>query len=468
MSLTAASPRIPAFGPLRFYGDALKLVLPVMLQQLITAMISLVDNFMVAGLGDEKMAAVNVANQINFVWLVVVSTACMAGGIYLSQHRGANNKEGMRQAFRFKLMLSLGFSTIHLVLCLVFPEVLIGFMLGGAGRNPGIVTEGARFLRLASLGSLPFGISMAIGSSFRDIGRTKSPLVVSSVAAILATVLNWLLIYGNLGFPRLEVQGAAVATVVARVVECLAFIGWAAYRRPDFAVRPRNILAIDTSLFRSMLSKSAAMFISETAWVVSETIVTAIYNGRGGAETVAGMAAGWTIANLFFLVFPGIHTATGVMVGSTLGAGELGEARKKGRWLLSGSAVFGAAAGLVAASSTAIVPLVFGNLSADARAVTVGLVFVIAMYLPLWAYINGQFALSRAGGDTTMGIWVDVGVTYGVFIPTVLALANLTAIGPVLLFGLAKISDIPKALVAHWWLRKEKWVRNLAEREGNP
>lgn len=463
--MQSKNPDRALFGPRSFYAEALRIVIPVMLQQLITSMISLVDNFMVAGLGDAKMAGVNVANQINFVYLVVVNTACIAGGIYLSQHRGAKDEEGMRQAFRFKLILATAISAIHLCLCLAMPELLIGLMLGGNREGDEIIREGAHFLRLSALGSLPFALSAAIGSSFRDVGKTRPPLAISSTAAVLATVLNWLLIYGKLGLPRLEVEGAALATVTARCLEAFLFIAWTARSRPAFAFGPRRILAVDRALFRSMLAKSAAMFFSETAWVISETIITAIYNGRGGAETVAGMAAGWTVANLFFLVFPAIHTATGVLVGATLGAGRLEEARCKGRWILAGSAVFGLAAGLVAVSSTAIVPLVFSNLSMAARGVTVGLIVVIGCYLPLWALLNGQFALSRAGGDTAMGVWVDVGVTYVVFIPAAFMLSTWTSLGPVALFAVAKISDIPKALVAYWWLRKGHWVKNLS-REG--
>jgi Na+-driven multidrug efflux pump len=96
--------------------------------------------------------------------------------------------------------------------------------------------------------------------------------------------------------------------------------------------------------------------------------------------------------------------------------------------------------------------------------VTKGLVLVIAAYIPAWTLLNAQFALSRAGGDTAMGVWVDVGVTYAVFLPLAFALARWTALGPVALFGLAKLSDIGKAATAFWWLAKEKWVKNLAEK----
>jgi putative MATE family efflux protein len=451
-------------GPRSFYKEALGIVVPVMLQMVITSLISLVDNFMVAGLGDVKMAAVNVANQINFFYIVVVNAACMAGGIFLSQHRGASDEEGMRQSLRFKLIAALCVAALHSCLCLFLPEALIRLMVGGNAQGEAIVAQGARFLRLATPSFAPFAVTAAIGSSYRDIGKTKAPLVVSSSAAALCTILNWLLIYGALGAPRLEVGGAAIATDIARLAEAAAFLAYTALRKSAFAFRPRELFRIDRLLFKGILGRSAMMLFSETAWVLSETVITALYNGRGGAETVAGMGAGWTIANIFFMAFGAVITATSVIVGSTLGAGRLEEARTKGRWILYGSIGFGLVVGAIAAASTILIPLVFGNLSIDARLVATGLVFVIAAYIPLWTLLNAQFALSRAGGDTAMGLWVDVGVTYAVFLPLAFGLAWWTSLGPVALFALAKLCDLGKAATAFWWLAKEKWVKNLAEK----
>ena len=469
MTVTQAASRpsflkaAPLLGPRSFYAEALSIVVPVMLQMVITSLISLVDNFMVAGLGDVKMAAVNVANQINFVYIVIVNASCLAGGIFLSQHRGAGDAEGMRQSLRFKLLLSLGIAAAHSALCLLFPEALIGLMLGGNSQRGAIVAEGARFLRLATPSFAPLAVAAAIASSYRDVGRTKAPLVISSLAAALCTLLNVLLIYGALGAPRLEVAGAAIATDLARLAEAGAFLGYVAVRKPSFSFRPRELFAIDRKLFRKMFSRSAMMFFSETAWVLSESVKTALYNRRGGAETVAGMGAGWTIANIFFMAFGAVNTATSVIIGSTLGAGRLDEARMKARWLLYGSIVFGAVIGAAAAASTFLIPLVFGNLSPDARLVTRGLVFVISAYIPLWTLLNAQFAVSRAGGDTSMGVWVDVGVTYMIFLPTAFGLAWWTSLGPVALFALAKLADLGKISTAFWWLAKERWVKNLAE-----
>lgn len=420
----------PAFGPASFYREALGIVVPVMLQMVITSLISLIDNFMVSGLGDVKMAAVNVANQINFFYIVVVNASCMAGGIYLSQHRGASDARGMRQSLRFKLIAALGVAVVHSCLCLFVPETLIGLMLGGNDQKAVIVAQGARFLRLATPSLAPFAVAAAVASSYRDIGSTKAPLVVSSAAAAFCTGLNWILIYGMLRLPRLEVGGAAIATDLARLAEAATFLAFVAARRPAFAFRPREIFRIDAKLFGKIVRRSAMMLFSETAWVLSETIIT----------------------------------ATSVLVGSTLGAGKLEEARQKGRWILYGSIAFGAIVGALAAASTFLIPLVFGRLSDDARRVATGLVIVIASYIPLWTLLNAQFALSRSGGDTAMGVWVDVGVTYVVFLPIAFGLAWWTSLGPVALFAIAKLSDLGKAATAFWWLAKEKWVRNLADK----
>ncbi|TXT43960.1 MAG: MATE efflux family protein [Spirochaetes bacterium] len=364
---------LPLFGPPAFYRSALVIVIPIMLQTLITGLVSLVDNFMVSALGDARMAGVNVANQLNFIYLVVVNTVCVAGGIYLSQHRGAGDREGMRQAFRFKLILATGISVIYLLVVLVFAEPLILLMLGGNKEGGEIVAQGARYLRLVSASFIPFGITAAVSTSFRDMGVTKIPLAVSVVAALTNTFFNWVLIYGNLGAPRLEVSGAAGATVLARAVEAGIFLLMLRRRSPDFAFRPSKLFALNVKLFKEILSKSGIMLFSETAWVMSETIITALYNGRGGVETVAGMAAGWTIANIIFLVFPAIHASTNVIVGATLGAGKLEEGKQKARWIMSGAMILGVFAGFAATVGTLVIPFVFGNLSESARMVTRGL-----------------------------------------------------------------------------------------------
>jgi len=450
------------FGSLSFYREALAIALPVMMQQFIMSMVSLIDNFMVAGLGDISMAAVNVANQINFIYFVIINTICQAGGIYIAQFKGAGNDEGMKNAFRFKVIFALIGATVYFVLCRTIPHRMIGMMIYNNAARDEILEVGVVYLKLVSWTNFPVAISMAIGTSFREIARPKVPLIISATATLLNTAGNWVLIYGNLGAPRLEVTGAAYATVGARIYEVAVFIIYTRYAQAPFFTSLTRLFHIHRGIIAKILSRSAMIFASELSWVSSETIMTAMYNRRGGAEVVAGMAAGWTIANIFFLLFGGLWTASAVLVGGSLGANKLDDARRRAQWLKSGSV---AAAVIIAIPGALLawflIPLVFSNLSMAARSTSIGLVLVILAYLPLWGLLNVQFAISRAGGDTALGMYVDVSVNTFLFVPGAIILSLATAIAPVPMFALLKITDFFKFFIARHLLKKEKWVRNL-------
>jgi putative MATE family efflux protein len=452
------------FGPLSFYREALSIALPVMLQQLIMSMVSLIDNFMVAGLGDISMASVNVANQINFIFIVIVNTVCGAGGIYLAQFNGAGDAGGMGHAYRFKVIFALCASVLYGILCWTIPEGMIAMMTMGNAAQDEIVRIGAGYLRLTSFTLIPIALSSAMGSSFREIGRPKIPLIISALATLANTFGNWALIYGNLGAPRLEVSGAALATIFARLLELTLFLIYMRKQKPLFFVGFNEMFRVHWGLIKTILTKSGMMFLSEASWISSETIMTALYNGRGGAEVVAGMAAGWTIANIFFLLFGGIWTTATVLVGGSLGAGKLDEGRTRAEWIKSGAVVAGIVISIAgAAASFLLIPLVFTNLTTAARGISLGLVWVILFYLPLWALLNSLFAISRAGGDTAMGMYADVSVNTLLFVPGAFFLALCTTLSPVIMFAILKLSDIAKYFVARHFYKKERWVRNLAK-----
>lgn len=449
------------FGSAEFYKKALLIAIPVMLQQLIQSLVSLIDNFMVSGLGDVSMSGVNVAGQVLFVFMIFVNTICMSGGIFLTQFYGAKDEKGMQQAFRFKLVLGLAAFIPYSFVCIVFPRQVLSLMLIGNTQAEQILAEAVRYIRIMFFMGPMMTVSVCIASSMRDMGNVRFPLAVTVVATLTNTLFNWILIYGHLGFPALGVEGAAIATVIARTLEFVIFITAYIIRRPEFAVRLKDIGKIDRSLFREILKKGALMLFCEMVWVLSETVTTAIYNGRGGADVVSGMSSSFAIANLFFVAFGGIYNATGVVLGKTLGRGDLDEARKEKRWLLSGAAVFGFFMVGFALATTLFIPVVFGRLSVSAISICRRMVIMMAVFTPVWVYMNAQQAVARAGGDTKMGAYTDAMITIFVMLPLLFGLGFLTDIGPVELYLCIKLIDLAKVVIFHFWLKKERWLRNL-------
>ena len=338
---------------------------------------------------------------------------------------------------------------------------MLVFMLKGNKNEIAIMEQGVKYARIIAFTWIPIAISTAIGSSMRESENVKTPLMISVIATLVNTIFNWLLIYGNLGFPRMEVEGAAVATLIARVVEMGSYIVYCKIKKPLFYSRWRNILKVKFALFTSIMRKSLFVIVAEMSWIITETIMNKFYNGRGGSEVVAGMASAWAVANLFQLVITGISISTSVLIGGTLGRGELEYAKKQARWMKSGAIISGCFVALLEIASTGLLQLIFFKLSPEAISISRNMLIIISLYIPLWNLLNAQFATARAGGDALMGTVVDVTVNTFLFLPGILIIGLCTQLGPVAMFGILKLTDLVKTTIAEWQLRKERWVKNL-------
>ena len=448
------------FGSWSFYKEALAIGIPVMLQALIQSLVSLIDSFMVAGLGDVKMSGVNISGQICFIFMVMQNMICASGGIFLTQYFGAKQREGMRQSVAFKVVASLSTCIFYFLATFVFTRPVLSLMVIGNSQADLILEEGQKYMYLMGFIGIQMMISSILSSSYREIGRVRVILVITLIAAGSNAFLNWVLIYGHLGMPRLEVEGAAYATIIAKTVDMLLLIGYTIKERPEF-ISFSVFKRIDWALFGRILKKGSLLIMSQMMWVLSESFTAAIYNGRGNAAVVSGMAASFSIANLFFIYFDVIKTATGFLIGKSLGRNELDDARKEKTWMLSAAIIFGCIMCLVGVVTVLLVPVVFGNLSIDAQNICRAMLLLMALFMPLWTYVNTQLAVCRAGGDTKVGFFVDGGTT-AVMIPMLLILACFTNASPVMMYFGVKALDVGKIIVATHEMKKERWVVNLS------
>lgn len=450
------------FGDMQFYKNALMIGIPVMLQSVLQSLLALLNSFMVSGLGDVKMSGVNISGQILYVFVILQTAICTSGGIFLTQFSGAKDKEKMQQAFAFKLVTSLVLSIVYFLVTMVFTRQVLSLMVIGNTQADLILDQAEDYMFLMGFIGIQQIISYIIASSYKEIGKVKVPLVISLTAALLNTFLNWGLIYGNLGMPRLEVKGAAYATIIANTVGMLLFIGYAIKDKPDF-INFSALKHLDFKLYWQILRKGSMVILSQMCWVVSETVASAIYNGRGGAYVVSGIAASFAISDLMSSCISGITTAAAVIIGKSLGSNQLDKARREKAWMLSASIVFGSFLCLCGFGTVTLVPVIYGNLSLNAQSICKGMLMLISMLMPLWTYINTQLAVLRAGGDTRVCMWVDGGTT-AIMIPMLFLMAAFTNWSPIIMYLLVKSLDIGKIIVANYALKKERWVVNLSSK----
>ena len=450
------------FGSRNFYKSVILIGVPVMVQALLQSLVSLIDSFMVAGLGDVKMAGVNISGQILYIFMVLQTAVCTSGGIYMTQYFGAKDKKGMKQSFAFKVVVSFSMIFLYFLVTFVWNRKILSLMVIGNSQAEMILDHGQEYMFLMGFVGIQMVISYIIASSYREIGKVKIPLIITVSAAIINTFLNWVLIYGNLGMPRLEIRGAAYATIIARTVEMMLFVIYTMIDKPDF-IGLSVFRNIDWKLFGEILKKGSLLIISQLLWVASESVTTAIYNGRGGADVVSGMAASFSIANLFFISFSGINTATSVVIGKSLGAGKLEQARNEKTWMLSAALVFGALMTFVGFATTALVPIVYRQLSFASQGICRSMLIVISILMPVWIYVNTQLSVTKAGGDTKVCMLVD-GIVSIIVIPYLLVLAHYTTLSPMAMYLLVKMLDFGKVAIAQYELKREKWVVNLSAR----
>lgn len=449
------------FGPKSFYIEAVKIAVPAMLQALIQALVSLVDSFMVAGLGDIKMSGVNVAGQIMFIFMVLLSAVCTAGGIFLTQFCGAKDKKGMQQVFAFKLCAAGVMGILYFIVTFVIPRQTLSLMVINNNQADAILNEGTPYMFLMGFIGIQSLLATVIATSYREVGKVKAPLVITVIATLVNTFLNWVLIYGNLGMPRLEVKGAAYATITAQTVQMILFVVYAIKDKPEF-IDLKVFRKLDVKLFGSIIKRGWMVIVSQALWILSESVASAIYNSRGGAAVISGMSACFTIMNLIMISFNGINTATGVLIGKSLGSNKLDEARKQKTWMLTAAVIFGILMCILGLFSKFLIPVVYGKLSTDAQDITRGMINIVSVLLPLWVVINATLSVLRAGGDTVACMWVDGAIAVATVI-LLLVLAKFTGMGPVVMYFAVKSLDIAKVLIGFGRLRQEKWVVNLSK-----
>lgn len=442
-----------------FQKRVLAIALPLMFQQLIVSSVNLVDNLMVGQLGDVALSAVSNANRYYMIVWAGVNGLIASATIFLAQFLGANNHLQMKKTFRFMLVSSYALCIVFFLLAFFMPEYIIAFFI----KDVNVITVGSSYLRIAALSYLPSVLSLATGSAFRAMGETKLPLVISVSSVLINVVLNYCLIFGHFGFPCLGVEGAAVATLVARIVEMVVYLIALKLNNVPFKTRIKNLFKFESSLAKQITIKALPLCVNEVMWSFGMSTLLRAYSYHGlVVNTAYSMAS--TIADMFFVLFAGMATATTVLIGTSLGANRLDEARDNGYKLLAFSIVMAFVFLVLMYLSSFIAPD-FYNVSIESKELARSFLQVMAVCFVLYMYNVQCYFILRAGGDTKSTLFMDSGFMWMFNIPLVFYLSYMTNVDIVLVYLFGQLTDIIKAFLSTYLVRKEKWVKNLTVME---
>ena len=451
-------------GDRAFYTQVIAIVIPIIIQNTVTNVVSLLDNVMVGRVGTLEMSAVAIVNQLMFVFNVCIFGGLSGAGIFATQYAGARDDEGVRHCFRIKWMIVLGMMAFALLVFLTIPERLIGIYLSGDARAEDVAQTlgfGMDYLVVMVWGLLPFAVAQVYASTLREIGETKLPMMASVIGILTNLVFNYLLIFGKFGFPQMGVTGAAVATVFSRYVEVAIIMGYTHAQRCHYTfIRGAyRTLRVPRNLFRAVGKKGMPLLVNEFFWSIGIAFLMQCYSVRG-LDVVAATNIASTVSNLFKVVFMSMGSAVAIMVGQALGANE-GEKAKDTAWKLMAAAV---ASNVVMAAMLAVlspvIPMIY-NTEQSVRDIAQKMLLTIAVMMPFYSFCHCCYFTLRSGGRTVITSIFDSGYTWFIAAPAAYVLAYLTSVPIVPLYVCVQGLEIIKCIMGFIMVEKGIWIRNI-------
>jgi putative MATE family efflux protein len=447
-------------GTKKFYQTLIAVALPIIVQQLITSSLQLVDSIMVGSLGDIPLGSVTAVNQLYFIVILVTFGALGGAGVFSAQYYGAKDYDKLKQTYRFKVIVSVLIMTISFIVLTLFGEQLISIFVEKDDPNASlIVAGGLSYLRIVKWSMFAWGLSVSISFTFREIGITKPLLWISITAIITNTILNYILIFGHLGFQTLGVEGAAIATLISRVIEFVLLYILVFKKGQAFRGKVTKLFKIDKAVLKAIILMSIPLMLNEVLWSTGQTVFFEAYTTRGSAA-LAAVSVSSAISQLVFVTFGGISTGIAVMVGNTLGENKLAEAKDNSQKLIFASMLFSACLGIILFFLSYIIPSIY-DISEEAKKIAEFNIRVNALIIPVLAFNVSMYFTLRAGGDTKSTFLMDSGYMWVVQVPLIFILSRLTDLPANLLFLIVQLFEIPKMAFAYARYRRGNWIRNL-------
>ncbi len=451
-------------GDRQFYSRVFTVMLPVLVQNVITNFVSLLDNLMVGQVGTEPMSGVAIVNQLLFVFILCVFGGLSGAGIFTAQYHGSGDEAGVRYTFRAKLWIAGGSVLLFALVFVQKGSALISLFLH-EGRDAldleATLDYGRRYLRVMLLEMVPFALTQVYASTLRETGETLLPMKAGILAVGVNLLLNYILIFGKLGAPALGVTGAAAATVCARCVECAIVAVWS-HTHPARCGYLRGVWRswrIPRGLLRSIGVLGTPLLLNEVLWSAGMTTLNQCYSLRG-LEVVSAQNISSTVSNLFFCAFLSMGTTVSILIGQLLGAGETERAVDEDRKLIAFSVVLCALVGVVMALAAPFVPRLY-NTTALVKSLATRFLLVSSAMMPFSAFTNTCYFTLRSGGKVLITFLFDSAFVWCVCIPLAFCLTRLTALPIVPVFLAVQSTEVIKCVSGYFLVKSRRWVNNL-------
>lgn len=394
----------------QFWLKVLSFSVPIAIQNMSSAILGIIDVSIISGMGENAVAAVSLATQLFYIVSLITFGITSGASVYLSRAYGEKNPQGVRETFSITLLFSLLLNFLIMLFCLFAPQTALGFFTDETQT----IKDGALYLLIITPTFLLYSVSNSCVAFFRSADRPKIPMVATMVSLSIKVILNYVLIYGIGFIPQMGIAGAALSTLISKIVEMAIYLVYMAkYEHREYVFTLKDIAFFKPKAVSSFVGKTYPVILNESLWGIGISAFNAIF-GRMGIAAVSAVSIARQLENLGNAFFYGIAIGGCVTISRTIGEKNLEEAKVLAKkYALAGFYVGIGVMLLMLAIDIPYVKLFFSKLEPETQRYTIALIAVYALYMPFRSLASTLImGVMRAGGDSRAAMLYDVVPVY--------------------------------------------------------
>ena len=443
-----------------FYKTMLSIAVPVTLQNLISSSLNMIDIFMITKLGDANIAAVGQANQVFFLFAIILFGISSGSSIFIAQFWGKRDRKSIKSVLGIAIFSGTILSAVFTLASLLMPEAIMKILI----NDPEVIALGAKYLRIVCISYIFTSVTFAFSGACRSVRQANLPLFVSVVSIAINTFLNYALIFGKFGFPEMAIEGAATATVIARIVECLllVFIIYKGKGQNVLRAKWSELTDITMKFVKKFFKTTSPVIMNEAMWSLGMVMYSIAY-ATLGKEATAAVQISVTIQNIFMVFAFGLAGACATMIGNKIGEGDEEEGIRYAKKFAVIGVVLGIALAILLYFSA---PFILKLFSADkalfetSKKILKTLAFFIPFKLFTALVIVGIF---RGGGDTKYSMLLEIGCVWLVGVPLAFISALVFKFPVYYVVAFAYSEEIVKSFLCIPRIVSKKWIKNVVD-----
>ena len=443
----------------RFYKLLVSLCIPIIIQNLISTSVNIIDTVMISSLGEASVASIGVANQYFFLFNMTLSGLTGGAGLFISQFFGKNDANNIKKVTGLNVLLGIILGLLFFIPAFIFPKFIIHFF----SYDPEVVKFCIQYFSIIAFCYPLIAVSTVFSMGSRSIRNPKLGMICSAIALISNIILNYGLIFGNLGLPALGVRGAAIATVIARFIEFSLLIGYVYILKKDYVLKFNiaNLKSIDKQFINAFFEKSTPILLNDSGWAVGTVLYSVAY-AKAGTSAIAASQIATSTGNFFIMTAVCVAIGASIMLGNELGADNKDVAIDYAKKFSKIVFVVGTLFGFLLILNIPVLLKMFSV--SDSLAPDIIKIFAIMGLLMGLKSFNTLLIIGilRSGGDTKYSLFLELGCMWLVSLPLTFIFAIKGA--PIYILVLLTYSEeivkfifgVPRAL-------SKKWVANIVK-----